>query len=61
MTPHNGSVLAHLPPRCPHCGKPLRYLARNTDNEHVYTCLRDGWFIFTRKDGLERLRPKKAT
>ena len=46
-----------LPVNCPHCEQPLRYVARNLQDEFVFTCLRDGWFVFTKDRGLERLKP----
>jgi len=58
MSPiEESAALVSLPVNCPHCGQPLRYVARNLQDEFVFTCLRDGWFVFTKDRGLERLKP----
>ena len=50
--PASDLSLRDLPSSCPLCGQPLRYIARNVANEQVYSCVRDGWFIFSRGRGL---------
>lgn len=50
---------AILSVNCPYCGRSLRFIATNLQDEPVYMCSTHGWFVFDER-GLESLgdRPR---